>query len=329
MDQSQIGVKGADQLKPHHIVEYGLMRLVLGTASLFGLDRSSAFGGWIARKIGPMTSAHKTATDNMKAAFPDMVDVEIQSNLNSMWDNFGRTMFEMPQLTLLEPYVEDSRVEVMGGEIVDRVLKEGNGAIFVSGHFANWEAMAPCIRLRGFELNGVYRSANNPLVNKWTIRIRGNNSFSSLAPKGPAGAKIIVQNIRKGIPVAMLIDQKMNEGLDVPLFGRNAKTPGAPAQLSEKYDCPIIPTHIMRTGGANFRVTFYSPLEVEKTGSKSDDIMAIATAYNKFLEECIQRAPRQWMWMHNRWSDSKKAQQRRKRKAAKKAVAEQASGGEA
>ena len=313
------GVKGVDKLKAHHYLEYGLMRAVMGAAALLGLDRSSALGGWIGRRVGPLMPQHEVAHDNMKAGMPDLDEAALQLHLRDMWENFGRTMFEIPQLHKLLPYKDDSRTIVINGELVDEVLKEGKGALFIGAHCANWEAIAPCIRLRGYDLNGVYRAANNALVNEWTKRIRGPNSFSSLAPKGNSGAKIIVQHIRANIPVAMLIDQKMTEGLEVPFFGRTAKTPGAPAQLSLRYDCPIIPVQIRRTRGVHFEVTFHPRLAFQPTGNKSEDQIALATLRNKALEDFISEEPGQWMWMHNRWTASPRTIKRRQRRAERAA----------
>ncbi len=312
-------VKGARDLKARHYAEYALLRGFTAFCGLFGLDGASAIGGRVARMVGPLTPAQKTARNNMRMCMPNSTNGEIDENLRAMWDNFGRTMQEFPQITKLLPYRDGSRIEVVGGEIIDEVVGRSKGALFISGHFANWELLAPCIRLRGLELDGVYRSANNPLVNDWSMRLRGPNSFSSQSPKGRAGAKMIVKHIRAGTPVAMLVDQKMNDGIEAPFFGRPSMTAGAAAQLSEKYDCPIVPMHIRRMGGAHFRVEIYPPLEVPKTGSKSGDILAITTAYNQFLEDRIRETPGQWMWMHNRWSPPK-----RKKKYGPKPVREAA-----
>jgi KDO2-lipid IV(A) lauroyltransferase len=311
-----VGIKGAQKPKLRHYVEYGALRGFTAFCGLFGLDGASAIGGWLLRTVGPLTAPHKTARSNMAMCMPELSEAEIETALTAMWDNFGRTMQEFPQISKLLPYGEGSRVEVVGGQIIDEVVGRGKGALFISGHFANWELLAPCIRLRGLDLDGVYRSANNALVNDWSMRLRGPNSFSSQSPKGRAGAKLIVGHIRAGTPVAMLVDQKMNDGIEAPFFGQPSMTAGAAAQLSEKYDCPIVPMHIRRLGGAHFRVEIYPPLEVPLSDNKAEDILTITTAYNQFLEDRIRETPGQWMWMHNRWTTSK---QRKKKMAAKAA----------
>lgn len=311
-----VGVKGVQKLKLRHYIEYGLLRGFTGFCGLFGVDGASAIGGWLLRTVGPLTPPHRIAQNNMRMCMPELTDADVEENLGAMWDNFGRTMQEFPQIAKLLPYGEDSRIEVVGGQIIDEVVGRGKGALFVSGHFANWELLAPCIRLRGLDLDGVYRSANNTLVNDWSMRLRGPNSFSSQSPKGRAGARMIVGHIRAGTPVAMLVDQKMNDGIEAPFFDRPSMTAGAAAQLSEKYDCPIVPMHIRRLKGAHFRVEIYPPMVVAPTGSKAGDILAITTAYNQFLEDRIREVPGQWMWMHNRWTTSR---QRKKKIAAKAA----------
>ena len=205
--------KEASDVKARHYAEYALLRGFTAFCGLFGLDGASAIGGWVARTIGPLTPPQKTARKNMRMCLPELTDKEIEENLRAMWDNLGRTMQEFQQMTRRLPYRDGSGIGVVGGEIMVELVGGGKGALFISGHFANWELLAPCIRLRGLDLDGVYRSANNALVNDWSMRLRGPNSFSSQSPKGRAGAKMIVKHIRAGTPVAMLVDQKMNNGI--------------------------------------------------------------------------------------------------------------------
>lgn len=301
------------QVRWYHYFEYGLLRALTSLFHLIGVERSSAIGGFLTRVIGPLTSADKTARENLKICLPNLNHEEINLIIKEMWDNFGRTFGELSFIEEMATYGPGKRIEVFGAHHVEEAMTLGQSIIFVSGHFANWELLSPYIRRKTGKLYGVYRAANNPLVDKWTFEQRERVNFDAQLPKGRVGAKLIVKAIRENVPLAMLVDQKMNDGIEAPFFGRPSMTPSAAAMLSLKYDCPIVPVHIVRKPDAQFELTFYDPLVIEESGRRADDILALTIAYNQFLEDRIREVPGQWFWMHKRW-----AKPQRKKKWDKK-----------
>ena len=297
------GIKGVEEVRARHYVEYWGLRCILGVFRIAGLDRASRMGGWLGRTVGPRTKPHRTALANLHEAFPDWADAKVRKTALDMWDNFGRTAAEYAHLDKLLPYKNDGRILVEGEEIIDQSIAAGKGVIFFSGHFANWELMATCIRERGHKLNGVYRSANNPLVNNWMVRQRENFQFDVQMPKGRQGARGLVKVMRNKESIAMLVDQKMNDGINVPFFGRLAPTAPAAAQFAVKYGCAMVPVHIRRTKGAHFKAIFFAPLEFKLTGNQKSDMENLTAQYTLFMEEQIRAEPGQWMWMHNRWTN--------------------------
>jgi KDO2-lipid IV(A) lauroyltransferase len=151
------------------------------------------------------------------------------------------------------------------------------------------------------KLSNVYRAANNRHVDR-LLRVLRTDS-AELIPKGSAGARRVIAALGRGAPLAMLIDQKMNDGIPVPLFGRDAMTAPALAQLALKYDCPVLPARVERVGGAHFRVTVEPPLAVPRSGDRQADTRALMAAVNQQLERWIAARPEQWLWLHRRWPD--------------------------
>jgi KDO2-lipid IV(A) lauroyltransferase len=297
----------------HHYLEYGALRGITAFFRLIGIEKSSAIGGWLGRTIGPLTGADKTAHNNLQLCMPELTEDAIASITGEMWDNFGRTFGEFAFIKEMADYGPGCRIEIEGEEHVDNALETGKSIIFVSGHFANWEMISPYIRSKTKTLYGVYRAANNPLVDRWTFDQRKLVNFDEQLPKGRLGAKLIIEAIRQNISLAMLVDQKMNDGLEAPFFGRPSMTPSASAQLALKYGCTLVPVHIVRRPRAQFVLKFYPPLTISKSGKKSQDILELTTAYNAFLEDRIREVPGQWFWMHKRW-----AKPQRKKKYLKK-----------
>ena len=273
--------------------------------ALFGalpLDTASAIGGRLMRWLGPKLPVSDTARRNLASAFPNLGGDQIEETVRRMWDNIGRTAAETPHLAKFHCYRPGGRIEVVGTEYLDQVRDDGVAGIFFSGHLANFELLSLSAIQRGVELVNTYRAANNPHVDKLVMRVR-EKARGRHAAKGPGGGREIVRALKAGDHVAILVDQKQNDGISVPFFGRDAMTNPAVAQLALKFNCPIIPAHIERTGGANFRITIHEPIDLQATNDPVADTHAAMARVNTMLEGWISERPEQWFWVHRRWPD--------------------------
>ena len=261
------------------------------------LDVASWLGGFMARSIGPFLRANKIAKNNLKMIYPKMTFPEQHKLIMAMWDNLGRVAAELPWLATDELF---KRMNVTGTEYIPRA---GKPAIFFSGHIGNWELCYPIAHNAGIPTTLIYREANNPYVDKIISGIRAKRS-SHMLPKGARNAIKIARAIKDGHALAMLVDQKMNEGIAVPFFGRDAMTAPAIAEFALRYDMPLIPARVFRTHGCHFEGKVYPPLVVEKTGDTEKDVLAIMKQINAQLESWIREHPEQWFWVHKRWPNA-------------------------
>lgn len=280
-----------------HLMEATALVLLFCALRLLPLDTASRFGGWLARNIGPMLKAHKTAVKNLIMAFPGLPEEEYRRILRGMWDNLGRVAAELPRLP---DNALHERLTLRGAE---HLPPSDTPVLFISAHLGNWELTYPVLHRRGIRLAMVYRRANNPFVDGIITRLRA-TQCTNLFPKGPAGAVGLVRALKDKMSLAMLVDQKMNDGIAVPFFGHEAMTAPAVAQFALKYDLPIIPAYVVRKEGAYFEGVICPPLAFERTGDEKRDILAIMTAINRLLESWIRAHPEQWFWVHKRWPDS-------------------------
>jgi KDO2-lipid IV(A) lauroyltransferase len=271
-------------------------------AGLEGLpvERASALGGAVARAVGPLLPVSRMARRNIARAFPEYDRDRVERVLVETWDNIGRVAGEFPHL---EELVRD-RVELVGGEILDRLREDGKPGLLFSGHIANWEINAATVVARsGLPLHLVYRAANNPKVDVLFHKGRGGFS-SSLIPKGPAGARQMVAVLKGGGHIALLVDQKMNDGIPVPFFGRDAMTAPAVAHLALKFRCPVVPVRAQRLGGTRLRVTVHPPMTLPDSGDRHADARDLMVRINVLLEDWVRDAPGQWLWLHRRWMEN-------------------------
>ncbi len=279
-----------------------------GAAYLFGgfrllpLDVASALGGALARRIGPLLGVSKLARRNISRAFPELSETEIARVVAGMWDNLGRVAAEYPHLRSIRVFEPgDARVETHGFENVDRAVAADRRIIFFSGHIANWEiAMLAGVQY-GIPVAQIYRAGNNPLIDRMILRFRGDRG--ELIPKGPVAARRAIAGLRRGMHLTLLADQKMNDGIPVPVFGRQAMTAPALAVLALRFNCDVLPARVERLAGARFRLTIFPPLPLPRSGEPHADAAALMARVNATLEAWIRDRPEQWLWVHRRWPD--------------------------
>jgi KDO2-lipid IV(A) lauroyltransferase len=220
-----------------------------------------------------------------------------------MWDNLGRTMGELPHLGRFRPFEPGGRVELVDMDKAHALRSRGSGAIFVSGHFANWELM-PMVMNRFLSGGGeVYRPPNNPYVDRYFVNLRRRHVCPAQIPKGPKGVRALIELMKGKGYVAMLVDQRMSDGIEVPFFGIPTMTAAAPAQLSLRHNIPIVPASIERIKGPNFRMRLFDPIEPKPTGDRDADIKSMMARVNLVLEERIRARPHEWLWLHRRWGN--------------------------
>jgi KDO2-lipid IV(A) lauroyltransferase len=274
--------------------------VVMAVFACLPVDWASALGGFLGRAVGPRLRASRVARCNLRRALPDNTDAENDRIVRGMWDNLGRAVAENPHLQRI-CREGSGRVEIVNGEAIAALLAGGVPALLFGGHFANWEVGPTTIHcMMGNALLSVYRAANNPWVNR--LQRRGLKARQAVA-KGAPGGRELIRHLRRGGHVAMLVDQKLNDGIAVPFFGRDAMTAPAIARLALQFACPIVPVRVERLAGAHFRFTVEPPLAVFDTGDAAADVHAMMTRVNAAIEAWARARPEQWLWLHRRWPD--------------------------
>lgn len=282
--------------KFRHLIEYSIVFILIKILCRLGIDNSSKFMGWIARKIGPYLPTTKVAQSNLIHTLkPDHTN-EI---ITQLWDNFGRFIGEIPYIQTLSNAEMKQRVSIEGLEHIEKFIQAGQPCLFFTGHFANWE-----IALRRMasitNLAVVSRNINNPYLENIMKNIRSNFNVT-IIPKNIGFAKQLMLAIRDKRSILMLVDQKMNEGISVPFFGRNAMTAYGIAKLALKLNYPIIPGQIIRLKGAYFKIILHPQLKLSKIKNDLKGYYSIMLLINQMLELWIKQNPGQWFWFHNRW----------------------------
>ena len=263
---------------------------------------ASAVGAALGGAMGPLFPVHRQGLDNLSRALPELSPAEVRRCARRMWRHLGRVAAEYPHLHRFSVDAPRGRIELVGRGHLDEAKRSATGGIFVSGHIGNWEVAAVTLEQGGVPVISVYRAANNPVVDRMISRFRS-AVMHHLVPKGHDGTRELVRALGAGRHVALLVDQKLNSGIPVPFFGRDAMTAPGVATLALRYDCPIWPIRVERLGGASFRVTVYPKLAMPEKDTREERIRSVTVAINQVLEDWIRERPEQWLWLHRRWPD--------------------------
>lgn len=272
---------------------------LIGLMRLLGLERASAVGGWLLKTLGPRTGTQKTVMRNLRIAFPDMPAAEREALALAQWEQTGRTFAETMVMDQLTP--ASGRIEIVGLERLHAIRDSGKPAVLVSGHMANIEVMAAVIVSAGVPCQVTYRAANNPYVDKQIREARARYGVTLFAPKGGDGARELLAGMSRGESVALMNDQKFSEGPEVMFFGQPVNAAPGPSRLALRFGTFIQPMSVVRLPGVRFRVTAHEPIELEKTGDRSGDIVRGVQAITTFIEDRVREHPVDWFWVHKRW----------------------------
>jgi len=282
-------------------LQYAGLRLIIAFFALLGLERASHLGGTLARRIGPRLGVSRRARRNLRHAMPELDDAAVEKIIADMWGNLGRTIAEYAHLDWLASAKSQDHLEIVDAHHAEEARAFGKGIIFWSGHFSNWEMMPFALRRLHFNGGEVYRHANNPYVDAWIIKLRHQCTGLDQIQKGPRGVRNLLRILDQGDMVAMLIDQKMNDGVETRFFGQKAMTTSAPGSMAVRYGITLVPTYLERVEGTKFRMLFFPPIRANPEAETFGEIMRLTQTMNDFLEARIRERPHEWLWMHNRW----------------------------
>ena len=280
-----------------YFIQFFLTIFIFFIFKILGPNLSSNLGGKIFQLIGPFFRSKQIIHSNIKRGLPNLDSENIKKITKLMWDNYGRLFAEYVFIKDFRYGQLAEEIDIEGYEILEQIKKSNKQVIFVSGHFSNFELMAMSLEKAGIELSTIYRPLNNIFLNRIIERIRKKYICKYQIKKGVGGLKKLITLKKNNFSTALMIDQRVSEGIPSNLFNQSALTTTIPAQLVKKFDIPVIPVHIERIKNLNFKISIQEPINF----SKEDTVENITLKLNQILETMILKNPGQWIWSHNRW----------------------------
>ena len=280
-----------------YFFEFIFIYALLIIFKIIGYKNASNLGAIIGKKIGPLFRSNTKIQNNLENSNIGNSPEDRKSIINNMWGNYGRILAEYVYLKQFRKNNLNQFIEIEGLNYLNEIKNNNEQAVFISGHFNNFELMAMEIEKAGINLCAIYRPLNNPFLNIIMENIRKNYICKNQIKKGKSGTRDLLNFFKKDFSVALMIDQRVSEGEDIDLFNRSAKTTTIPAQLVKKYGCSIISVYIERVKNYHFKLYFNKPVKFDDNLSHQQ----ITLELNKILEKMILKNPDQWIWSHDRW----------------------------
>ena len=281
-----------------YFIEFILIKVLFIFFKIIGYKYSSNLGFLIGKIIGPIFRSKKLIIKNLQKANLQKQN-DLEKIASDVLGNYGRIFAEYVHLKNFRNDKLEKYISIEGLEHLNNLKKTKKRAVFISGHFNNFELMAMQIEKAGIELATIYRPLNNFLLNKTMEQIRTENICKNQIKKGRAGSREIIKNLIKGKSIAIMIDQRVREGIKIDFFNNQATTTTIPAQLIKKYNCELVPVYIERRKNNYFKMFVSKPIKIDKNKS----VLEITKFLNNLLERMIVRNVDQWIWTHNRWKD--------------------------
>ena len=280
-----------------YFIQFCLTILSFLVFKILGPNLSSKLSGKIFEIIGPFFRSRQIIHSNIKRGIPDINSEKLENMTSLMWNNYGRLFAEYMFIKDFRYGKLESKIQVEGEEILDEIKRSKKKVIFISGHFSNFELMAMCLEKTGIKLSAIYRPLNNIFLNEIMEGIRKKFICKYQIKKGIGGLKKLISLKKNNYSTALMIDQRVSEGILCNLFNQDALTTTIPAQLVKKFNIPVVPVYIERIKDLNFKITINKPINF----SKEDSVKNITLKLNQLLETMILKKPEQWIWSHNRW----------------------------
>ena len=283
--------------KIKYFFEFIIISFLLLIYKILGLKISSFLSGKLFEFLGPLLRSKETIKSNIKRAIPQINLQLLDYIIKNMWNNYGRTLAEYIFLKNFRNNNLSSSIYIEGKEILEQIKNDKTPVIFISGHFSNFELMAMQIEKSGIDLAAVYRPLNNIFLNVLMERIRKKYICKNQIKKGTSGVRQLLKLFKEGYSIALMIDQRVSEGIRSKLFNEDAFTTTIPAQFIKKFGCKVVPIYIERSSDINFHIKIDIPIEFSKDSSTEK----ITRDLNIWLEKMILKNPGKWIWSHNRW----------------------------
>ncbi|HEY7577978.1 MAG TPA: lipid A biosynthesis lauroyl acyltransferase [Acetobacteraceae bacterium] len=281
-----------------------LVKYSLATLRRTDPDRASDWCGALARRVGPLSRAHRIGRANLRAAFPQKDAAWIEATLRDAWENLGRVAGEYVHLGRLWDYdprhPNSGRIVTEDARLFFQLQDDGLPALCFAAHLGNWELPAVMAAAHGMPSAVLYRMPNNKAVAREIAHIRAPLMGHLIRSRVQAPLEMAAA-LERGEHLGMLVDQHFTRGVDVTFFGRRCKANPSIARFARRFECPVVGVRVIRLSDRRFRIAAEGPFELPRDADGRIDVAQSTQMITSVVERWVRENPGQWLWFHRRW----------------------------
>lgn len=239
---------------------------------------------------------------NITFVYPDWRPRQRRRLARRVFQHFGIVLLEILQTPFLPRTILVKRVRIEGQDILAGAMAHPRGCLLYSAHLGNWELgfLSLSARLNHSVLT-VAKPIKLKMVHRWLTTLR--SRFGNRVVFKEGAMPFMIQSLREGRTVAVLIDQgvRRNEAVEVTFMGKRTMATPAVALLALRCRMPVVPIFCVKEAGGRYLIQVEPPVTIERTASLRDDINTYTQRLMQVLETAIRKHPEQWFWFHKRW----------------------------
>jgi phosphatidylinositol dimannoside acyltransferase len=227
-------------------------------------------------------------------------DPLVQASTREAFALYGRYWFDtFNVLGWSDERVMDSfRFE--GAEHVEKGLADGKGVVIALPHTGNWDVGGRAMGLRVAPVVSVAEHLKPDRLFELFLEHRRQLGMEIIDLSSDHVGRQLTQRLEQNRIVALVADRDLSGGgVEVEMFGRTRRMPAGPALLALSSGAPLLsgPTYTTRGGW----VEVLTPVSIEPTGKRKDDIIALTRALAVAFERAIAAAPPDWHLFQPGW----------------------------
>lgn len=271
------------------------------------MQLSGGLSSWLFKTFAGFTSRINTAQKNLRLAFPDKTEQEIQQLSRETFHSLGLALSELlHMLTVWEQ--RDQRLEFSVAQESEEVLGGDRPIVFVTAHTQAWQFTNFLAAQFSLRVSIIYAPESNPYLREFFLKLR--NAFPARLVSRDGGIRTLARELKNGYSIGLAVDTRLDGAEMIPLFGIEAPTNTTPARLALRNQCALIPVHVVRLPDYRYRICVDKPIPPDNpAASSAEQAIDMTCQLNRKFEQWIREAPGQWICLKRRWPKEAYSQQ--------------------
>ena len=241
----------------------------------------------------------KTVFTNLRNAFPEKTDKEIQKISKAFYHHLSDLFFETIKAFQASEETLQKRFCYKNLEVMDELYHQGKSVALLSGHYANWEWTIAMPKYLLHQVNGIYRPMQNKRFDQYMKKVR--SRFGGCLIPASTSLRTMIGFEQSGVisSTYYLTDQTALADTKYWLMFLNQETPifPGPEKIASRFKQAVVFMDIQKVCRGYYEVEFTKLFD---DASQTREFEVTKT-HTQFLEDIIRKRPEHWLWSHKRW----------------------------